>query len=93
MLDDLPIDMLYFSFKYLNITDLVEISKINKKYNFLICDKYIFLLRIILDNYGIEFLENKESVTFKKKTKALTIPNSLLNINISKKLDSFLKII
>ena len=90
MINNLPIDILLYTFNFLNIKDIIIISMYNKKYNNLIKNQFNYLLKNIVKNYKVDILLYNEYVTLKHDTKALSIPNSILDIGISKKINSFL---
>ena len=90
MISNLPIDLLLYSLSFLNIKDITIISLYNKKYNNLIKNQFSYLLKKIVKNYKVDILQHNEYITLKRDTKALSIPNSILNLGISRKIESFI---
>lgn len=91
MIDDFSTDYLINLLSFLEIKYIVIFSLLNRKYNNLINNKFIFFFKNIVKNYKIDFFEQETHITLKYENKALTLPNSIIKIKFCENISSFLK--
>ena len=83
MLNKLENDLLMQIYKFLEIKDIIFISRIGNYLNNLVRKNYITIIKYIIPNYKINLNNGDCYITFKKKNYVLTISNKHLILKLS----------